>query len=376
MPDWKGTRYDAGWTYRRVSWGTWEELEEYGQIEGAKLDKSISDSLKHSGTLDYGERPPDEVDLVRAYYGFADASGERVLQPVATLLVEAEAPEFRSLASGGTWQAGTLKAYSVLKVLSDMKLRKPTVVPAGTPAVARAAGIAEAAGLRVSAAPSDYLTKSDKAFDEADTQLTVVNWLLDAAGFASAFPDAYGVCQMSRYVEPAERPVVWTFANDEESTLGFGVVEESDWRDVPNVYTVNYRSDVETLSATARNIDPSHPASLPSRGWREHGGSETVEELDGETQGERLASLAALAASRLKSKSSEVRCVKFSTLYVPIEENDAVAVEYSGESWRGCVASMSVSGEPSGETEVKVREFVRQGFEPEVSCEVLWEAGE
>ena len=51
MANWKGARYDAGWVYRRVSWGTWEELEEYDQIDGASFDKSMNDSLKlnHQG---------------------------------------------------------------------------------------------------------------------------------------------------------------------------------------------------------------------------------------------------------------------------------------------------------------------------------------
>lgn len=376
MADWKGPRYEAGWVYRRVSWETWEELEEYGQMEGCRLSMSISDSLKVSGTLDYSDQPPDEVDLVRAYYAFTDSRGEEVMQPVATLLVEAESPEFRSLAQGGARQDGSLKAYSVLKVLSDMLLRKPTVVPAGTQAVREAARVAESAGLRVSADPSDYATKADKSFEAGDSWLAVVNWLLDSAGFSSAWPDAYGTCRMTRYVEPTERPTAWAFANDGESTMGFGVTQDSDWRDIPNAYTVNYAADGESLSATARNVDPSSRASLPSRGWREHGGCESVDELDGGTAEERLESLKAIASSRLKAKSSEVCYVTLSTLYVPVGANDAVSVDYSGRSWRGCVASMSVSGDPGGTTELKIREFVRHGFEPEVSGEVLSLAGE
>ena len=373
MAQWHGSRYDAGWIYRRVSWETWEELEQYEQIDGASFEKSAFDTLKTSGNLTYSEDVPDEVDLLIAYYEFTDEYGERVVTPVATVQVEAESPEFQSLANGSTVQKGMLKAYSCLKTLSDMKCRKTVVIPAGTNAIEKAVSIIEGAGLRTNAPSSDYVTKKDKTFEESDSWLTVVNWLLDSAGFSSAYDDAYGVVQVSKYVEPTERPLVWTFRNDDESTMGFGVVEENDWRSIPNVYTVNYSSDTETLSATARNIDPNSKASLPSRGWREKGESETVTELEGATIQERLESLKSLAASRIKSKSSEITKAKFSTLFVPVNTNDAVGVEYSDKTWRGCIANMAITCNPAGDTEVEIRNFIHHDLKIEVYGEILYQ---
>lgn len=373
MAYWQGSRYDAGWVFRRRSWETGEELEQYDQIESASFDKSMFDSLKTSGRIAYDEYAPDEVDLLTAYYELTDEHGEHVLEPVATVLLEAESPEFRSLANGTTAQSGTLKAYSVLKVLSDMKCRKTVVIPAGTNAIARAVEIIEGAGLRTNAPSSDYVTKNDKPFEETDSWLTVVNWLLDAAGFASAYDDAYGVVQVTKYIEPTERPLVWVFRNDEESTMGFGVVEENDWRSIPNVYTVTYSSDTETLSATARNVDPNSRASLPSRGWREKGESETIDEIDGDTVEERLENLMALAVSRVKSKSSEINKAKYSSFYVPVNINDAVGVEYSDKVWRGCVTDMGITANPAGDTEIEIRNFIHHDLKVEVEGEILWE---
>lgn len=373
MANWKGARYDAGWVYRRVSWGTWEELEEYDQIDGASFDKSMNDSLKTGGSMSYDESAPDEVDLIIAYYEFTDESGEHVMEPVATVQVEAESPEFRSLANGTTSQSGNLKAYSVLKVLSDMKCRKTVVIPAGTNAIAKAVEIVEGAGLRTNSPSSDYVTKNDKTFEETDSWLTVVNWLLDAAGFSSAYDDAFGVVQMMRYVDPTDRPIVWTFRNDDESTMDFGVVEENDWRSIPNVYTVNYTSDTESLSATARNIDPNSRASLPSRGWREKGESETVTELEGDTVQERLENLKAVAVSRIKSKSSEINKVEFGSLYVPVSINDAVGVDYSDRVWRGCITNMGITANPAGDTKIEIRNFIHHDLKVEVEGEILWE---
>lgn len=374
MANWKGARYDAGWTYRRVPWTAQDEEHGlYDQIEGASFDKSMNDSLKTSGSISYDESPPDEIDLIRAYYEFTDENGERVMHPVATVQVEAESPEFRSLTNGTTAQSGRLKAYSVLKVLSDMKLRKAVVIPAGTNAVKRAREIVEGAGLRTNAASSDYVTKSDKPFEETDTWLTVVNWLLDAAGFSSAHDDAFGVVQMNRYVAPSDMPITWVFRNDDESTMGFGVVEENDWRSIPNVYTVNYSSETETLSATARNIDPSSRASLPSRGWREKGEVETVEELDGDTAQDKLENLMAIAESRIKSKSSEINKLKFSTFYVPVNVNDAVGVEYSDRIWRGSITNMGIEANPAGDTDIEIRNFIHHDLTIEVEGEILWQ---
>ena len=373
MPNWKGPRYEAGWVYRRVSWETWEELGQYDQIEGASFDKSMNDSLKTGGSISYDESAPDEVDLLIAYYEFTDENGEHVMHPVATVQVEAESPEFRSLANGTTAQSGMLKAYSVLKVLSDMKCRKTVVIPAGTNAIARAVEIVEGAGLRTNSPSSNYVTKNDKAFEPTDSWLTVVNWLLDAAGYASAYDDAFGMVKMDPYVGPSDRSLVWVFRNDDESTLGFGVIEENDWRSIPNVYTVNYTSDTVSLSATARNVDPNSRASLPSRGWREKGESETIEELEGSTVQEMLENLMDIAESRVKSKSSEINKAKFNTFYVPVNINDAVGLEYSDKVWRGSITDMGITANPAGDTDIEIRNFIHHDLKVEVEGEILWE---
>ena len=82
MPNWKGPRYDAGWVYRRVAWGTWMEVGEYSNIESLSYSKSALNSLKLSGSASCDGDPPDEIDAVTAYYTFADGSGEVALVPV------------------------------------------------------------------------------------------------------------------------------------------------------------------------------------------------------------------------------------------------------------------------------------------------------
>lgn len=360
MADWTGPRYDAAWTYRRIKWGTWEDLGEYQQVSGMTLNRSAFDSLKASGSISYVGEPVDEVDALAAYYGFTDSSGERVEMKVATVLVEADDHELRSLASGGVHQYGTAKFYSLLKVLSDAKCKMPLTVPAGANAVASAKGIIEGCGLRTNAQTSAYTLAADHTFAASDSLLTVVNWLLDAAGYSSASTDADGAVVLAPYIEPTARETTWSFANDQSSTMYVGVTAESDWRDAPNVVTLVHETDEATITATAKNIDPDSKSSLPNRGWRENGMTDSVSELQGETVWDRISTLKRLARKKLIDNSTEIRCAKFSTLFVPLHIGDAVDVDYSGEKWSGTVTALDTDGGPAGKTTVNVRQFVRR----------------
>lgn len=374
MADWHGLRSDIEWVHRRVSWETWQEAEDYDNINGGSCEKSAFSNLKVSGTLSFDDgNPPDEIDPVRIYYRFTDVSGEQVTEPIATLLVENSSPKFMSVEGGGTRQSGSLKTYSVLKALSGKKCRKMIVIPAGTNAVAKAREICEEAGLRVNSASSSYVTATDKVFEPDDTHLTIVNDLMDSAGFNSVYPDAYGIVQMTPYVEPTNRPAMWTFRNDGESIMYLGVEEENDWHDKPNVYTVVYESETEKLSATARNVDTRSRASLPSRGWRENGEIETVDEIEGNTVEDRLANLEALAAKRIRANSSEVEYVKFSHFYIPISLNDSVSIEYSDKTWNGTVTDLRTSEDAAGTTDIEIRRFISVDLQIEVESEIVYQ---
>ena len=290
MPNWKGPRYDAGWVYRRVAWGTWMEVGEYSNIESLSYSKAALNSLKLSGSASCDGDPPDEIDAVTAYYTFADGSGEVALVPVMTFLVESDEPQY-SASDGGIARSSSLKFYSLLKVLSDIVPEGSLTIPAGTNAVAKAKDIAESVGLRTNNPSSTYTTSEDKTFGSDSTYLSIVNWLLDVAGYASARTDARGVVQMEPYVEPTDRPVSWTFRKDDDSTLLSGPSCENDWRSTPNVVTLEYQTESEYIIATARNIDPDSRASLPSRGWRTKSATVSVSELDGETPQARLDNL-------------------------------------------------------------------------------------
>lgn len=377
MADWYGLRSDVEWMIRRVSWAELEELEDYERMKVESCEQSIFTTIKARGSISFnGCDPPDEIDPIRLYYCFTDADSKRVKEPVATFLAEASNPAFSSLEGGTTRESGTVDCYSLLKVLSDASLKRPLTVPAGTNAVAYAVAAVESFGLRTNNPDkSSYLLSSDHTFEATDSHLDMVNWLLDAAGFASATTDALGTVQIVKYVEPTERPVSWVFDNGDRSIMYPKVSTESDWRSIPNVYTAIYQTDEESLAVTVRNVDQNSKASLPNRGWRENSLTEAVSELAGDTVQKRLANLEAMAKKNLAGKSAEVEYVKFSCAYVPVKLNDAVMIEYSDRRWSGSVTDVRTSGDAQGKTDLEVRRFVRHDLKVEVESQIVYQKG-
>ena len=134
---------------------------------------------------------------------------------------------------------------------------------------------------------------------------------------------------------------------------------------------LTYETDDETYVAQARNIDPESRASLPSRSWRENSTVEQVSELAGETQGERLENLKALARKKLLDGSSEIQYTKVKTLLVPVDINDAAGLRYSGLKRQGAITSIDTSCTPTGTSNVKIREFIRRDLLVDVTGQVI-----
>lgn len=366
----------AGWSgwahqrlsFRRVKWPTWEEGEEYGQITGGNLELSAFSDLKVDGSLNFeGVEAPDDRDLVRVYYGYSDSTGEQPMRALATLVFSVSKPTHE-----GVTVSGKLECRSTLSILAGRNYGAPFAVPAGTKAVQKAVELVESLGLRTNNPdPSAYEVKGCHTFkeDEAD-YLTIVNWLLDAAGYSSAWVDAYGVVQMTPYVEPTARASSLSLADDAASILYPELSRESDWADTPNVVRLYYETEDESLRASASNVDPAHAASLPSRGY-EVTYRETVGELAGDTRAERLENLKALARQKLVDKSSGVEYVEGKCQYVEgLAPNAAIEIDYAraGLEWRGAVTNVSVDLSAAMPAKFKARRFVRSGLEVEASA--------
>lgn len=365
MTRWDGNRTGQEWSFRRVDRRDFSEGPEIGCITGGELTFSALDDLKVTGTLDFeGEAAPEGV--IRVYYSF-ESGGERVEEPLATLFASCSKPTL-----DGRSASGKLECSSSLKPMSKKLARTPFSVPAGSDAVSVAAGIAGECGLPVSATPSAYRTPSETVFDAGTSLLEVANGMLDMAGYSSCMPDPYGTVVMKPYIEPSKRAVAFAFSDGGASVMYPEVSPESEL-DVPNVCSMRYESDSGALWAVAENADPADPRSTANSD--EVGMFEEVSELEGDTAGERLASLKALAASRLADASVTVEKVSLSHAWLPVWPADAVSVDYAaaGIRWTGTVSSTRVDLSAAMKCDTELRRFSRPKFEATVEGGVVWD---
>ena len=376
MVDWKGNRHRSRFIFKRVRWSTFgetdEEIATYTQFTGGSIEYGAYTALKCSGSFNYVGDAPDAIDLMRVYYTFADDAGEEA-EPVAlgTFLLG-----FDTIANTRTGedmlQSGTVTGFSVLKVLQDVLCGLPMTVPAGSDPVALAAQIVESMGLRANYPKNtDYSLRNPHTFEPDDSMLTVVNWLLTNCSeqFQAAYVDGYGVVQIQPYEEPAAKTPRETFRDDYKSIMLPTVEEQNEWQDAPNVVRLYYEDDTCAMWACARNLSGSR-ASLDRRGGREVTYYEQVDEIAD------LDALKALTVTRLKDKSGETEHVTFTHAYVPLENGDAVRIEYVDRTWAGNIQNMHVDIAPSASTQTQLRKYISVALVVEVTGGIIWEVEE
>lgn len=368
---WHGNRTGERWTFRRVRWPSMEEAEDYWQVTGGSAKDSAFTDLKSSGAIDFkGATVPDGNDAVRVYYGFTDSTDADYEEPVITGFLDIGDAEHN-----GALVTGNADISGMLVVLSDTGPGYPVTIAAGAAAVAEAERIAKALSLRVSAAPSSYKLGKVHTFDADTTWLAIVNWLLDVAGFSSAYTDAWGTVQMQPYVEPTERTPSWTFRDDETSFFKPGVKTSDNRADTPNVVRLWYEDDNRGLFAEARNDDPRSQSSTVVRG-REKLLCETVDELAGDTTATMLTSLIDEAGKRLRDNSTRIEYVDVPCLFAPVQINDSVELDYTaaGLSTIGSVTTRDVVFSRGAPTTVRTRRMLRPDFNVTKSGRVAWNA--
>lgn len=362
MTDWLGTRTGRFFA-REVGWPSFEEGADYSSMTGGSLELSAFSDTKAKGTLSYVGEPPDASKLLRVYYTFSDAEGASETVAVATMQVQLDDTTHEGAAAHGYSQSGKARLESMLKALADVELNAPYTIKAGSQAVAEAARLVTSRGLPVNAPEgSAYTVKADTTVKADDANLlAIVNKLLGLAGYSSAWVDAYGVVQLTPYVDPSEREVVFTFEEGARSVMLPEVPRSNDYASCPNVVRLIHSTDDEVLTASSSNMDPDHPASLPSRGGRELTLSDSVSELDGETADERLDALKVKARERLLDASSLIDYVTVTCPFLPLAPNDAVSVEYAFE-WRGQVTNYTIDLGDDSSSRLKARRFVKRAL--------------
>ena len=370
MADYTTNRSAERFTYKRVSWSTWDELEEYGNITGGNVSIGAYTTLKTSAQFSYAGEAPDTTDLIRVYYAFTDDYGERSEEhALGTFLVGYDTVGY-SPGNGSLIQKGTVTGYSVLKVLQDRLCGLPLTIPAGTDPIAYATALITGAGLQVNVqADSAYSIANPHTFEASDNYLTVVNWCLTncPTQYQAAFVDGYGVVQVQPYQEPTSRNPSWTFADDEHSIMQPAVSETNEWQTSANVVRLYYEDETCAMWASASN-DSGSRTSLDRRGGRETTYFEQVDECAS------LSDLQALAVTRLKDRASEIERVNLAHAFVPLAAGDAVAVAYEDRTWTGTIQNMTIALAPSAQCTTQLRRFASAAIDVTVDGATIWTA--
>lgn len=381
MTDWYGNRRDEAYTFRRVKWD-WDgeqagpdhlkEGADYGNVTRGSVSLATFTDAKASCSFDFiGGEPPDTTDLVRIYYSFKDDAGAVGKLMLGTFFVEYGETVYEA-ANGGLIAKGTVEGTSVLAALMNRKLGAPYTVEAGVDAISEAVSIVEQLGLYTNNPQGSYAITAAHTFEPDDSYMTVVNWLLSCANYRAAYPNAAGTVMIAPAIEPSGVSV--TFRDDERSIMLAEVTQENDWQATPNVARLNYQSDEESLFAVAYNRSGNR-ASLDARGGRELSFTETVTELEGATQADRVEALKAMAKQRLLDQSTEIEKATLTHALIDgMSPGVAVAINYSGKAWSGTIVNMDITLEASTPCTTKLRRFVGSTLKIDTEGGAVWTA--
>ncbi|WP_144518562.1 hypothetical protein [Bacillus thuringiensis] len=154
--------------------------------------------------------------------------------------------------------------------------------------------------------------------------IDIINKMLDTAGYTPLWVDANGVFRSQPYVLPTDRPVEYTYQDDELSVTYNGMNEELDLFNTAN-YVIVVQSNVEKapLWKARANNDPLSPLSTVSTGrrivdYREVDNLETQEDVD--TYAQRI----------LQETTMAYQKIQFNTALMPFHEyQDCIRVRYS-----------------------------------------------
>ena len=309
--------------YVRVKWPSMAEVSEIQGVTACRVSENSLSTLKVSGELSFASNPMIGDDLVRVYSDSILGS-EKATVCHATLFLTTPKTTYSSVSSSGV---GNM--YSVLWILQQNRVEGAYSVDAGVEAVTLAADLARGYGnsLQVIVTPSQAKTTTMHTWDDGTDYLTIVNDLLEIAGYASATVDGYGNVIMAPYTDPAGRAVAATFSDAIDSVSAPSFEADFDIYEVPNVISITCSNATEEpLKSVVENDDPENPYSTVSRGKRIVR-SETVSDIANQ------AALDAKARELLVSSMSQVEAATVEHSYQPFEMGDAVLIDYWGAGY-------------------------------------------
>lgn len=216
-------------------------------------------------------------------------------------------------------------------------------VPAGTNVIQAVVDLLLSTNeTRMAVTTSDKVLNAPRTWEEATPKLTVINDLLQYAGYWSLWCDGSGLFRVEPYVDPASRPVAYSFEHGEASVHYPDWEHEQDMTSVPNKFVaVSSRSgDDDPLVGVARNENPESPFSYQNRGtW--------ITDKETGVEAESQAVIDQIAARRLADRMNPVSKLKVSHRMMNLDPNMLVAfTPEDGRRRLATIQRMSMSFDP------------------------------
>lgn len=255
-------------------------------------------------------------------------------------------------------------------VLAQDAVDQSYSVPAGALIFQTIKAIIASAGEYVAINDSSTLATSNGMVWEAGTsKLKIINDLLDVAGYNSLWMDGYGNFQMTPWVLPANRSLVYDvlglpreLRDGAKSIYQPGWKRERDTFKVPNkVICVQAASgdDAAALVGQWTNEDASSPFSYPARGrWI----TETIDGVDCPegTEAEIIAFLQNRARATLVAMSAVQAQAKLSHLPIPVRVGDVLRFSHTkaGIDNRYVITNLELEVEATGLMKSTIQEVI------------------
>lgn len=228
--------------------------------------------------------------------------------------------------------------YDQLLVLQDDKVTDRYAIASGvTYTTAIATLIATVPGVTMAMVPSALTLPAALEWEPGTAKLRILNDLLGAINYESAFFDEDGVLVCRPYQSPQTRTPGYTY-DDGQATVRTGGAEQTlDLYSVPNKWVaIVSEADRAVLRAEVTNSNPASPTSTVSRG-------RTIVRIIDEVDAADLSTLQAKVARYAFEASQVFEGVKFTTALMPFHSNNdvlslaiprlALDAKYSEQAW-------------------------------------------
>lgn len=290
-------------------------------VVGGSLEVNANTRLKYSGSLTLGDATG--VDFMRHRVKIIYNPGVAGIPSLDMAVMLLSSPKRQHSSKGDTWEIGLL---SKLVVVDEDCVEETHSLPAGANIIDEArALLLSVGGGQPKIHASDLTLKTALTWDAGTSKLTIINALLEAAGYWSLTVDGGGVFQLSPYVPPGSRPVAW------RHRAGSTSIHRDEWdytRDlssIPNrAICVSQGTDTEpSLVGVAVNENPDSPYSYAARGrWV----TKVVDNVEAASQ----SVIDSLAQRTLLDAMSPVGKLSVTHAVIPTKVNDMVEFEPAG----------------------------------------------